>query len=109
MDVREPFAHTPLPHTMLTHLQPPSLLARIAGVALTVVLAIFGFVLMLSALVAGLLLAAGAVVWALLRGRRPGPVNLRWKTARTPGQRAPARGGEVIDIEAREVDETPRR
>jgi hypothetical protein len=94
---------------MLMNLQPPSLLARIAGVALTIVLAIFGFVLMLSALVAGLLLAAGAVVWALLRGRRPGPVNLRWKMARKPGQRAPARGGEVIDIEVREVDETPRR
>ena len=94
---------------MLMNLPPPSLPARIAGVLLTIVLAVFGFVLMLSALVAGLLLAAGTVVWALLRGRRPGPVNLRWKTARPAGQRTPSRGGEVIDVEVREVDDAPRR
>jgi hypothetical protein len=96
-------------HIHLQNLRSPSLLARILGAVLAVVLAIFGFFLMAGALALGLLLAAGAVVWALLRGRRPSIVNMRWKTTTGQTQRAQPRGGEVIDIDVREVDETPRR
>lgn len=94
---------------MHMNLQPPSLLARLSGAVLAVVLALVGFFLVAGALAVGLVLAAGTVGWALLRGRRPGPVNLRWKTGRAPGAKPSPGRGEVIDIEVREVDETPRR
>jgi hypothetical protein len=73
-----------------------------------------GMLLMLGAVVLGLFVAGGVVLWALLRGRRPPAVNLRW------GQRMPYGGGfgrpggkvvgEVVDVQARELDEPgPRR
>lgn len=96
-------------HIHLQNLRSPSLLTRILGAVLAVVVAIFGFFLMAGALALGLLLAAGAVVWALLRGRRPRFVNMRWKTSPGPTQRAQPRGGEVIDIEVREVEDIHRR
>lgn len=63
-----------------------------------------GLVLMAGLLLAGLLTAVIVLVWARLRGRPLPAVNLRWGR---PGGfsgagRAPA--GEVVDIDAREVD-----
>jgi hypothetical protein len=73
-----------------------------------------GLVFGLSLLVAGLVLALVVTVWSLLRGRRPTVVQFRRFSARSwttgfggmpPGFGATPRqrGGEVIDIEAREV------
>ena len=53
-------------------------------------------------------LASGVLRWALLRGRRPEPVNLRWSTVpRPPGfaRRASGAGVEVVDVQVREVHE----
>ena len=84
---------------------PPTLLQRMLSAVLRTLLVIGGMLLMFGALLLGLVLATGVVLWALLRGRRPGPVNLRWGYMPRPrgfGQ-APPRG-EVVDVQAREVD-----
>jgi hypothetical protein len=75
---------------------------------LRAVLALFGLVFMLSALLAGAILALGLTVWALLRGRRPPAARFSWRGFPPPGgrDRVPPRAagsGEIIDIEAREV------
>ena len=83
----------------------PSLGQRTVSALLRVVLLISATVLMIGAMLLGLVLASGVVLWALLRGRRPGPVNLRWghmPRARGFAQRPPR--GEVVDVQAREVD-----
>ena len=73
------------------------------------VLLIGATLLMLGALLLGLLLAGGVVLWALLRGRRPGPVNIRW--GRMPGTRGFGRPpvGEVVDVQARDVSDAKLR
>ena len=76
----------------------PSAMQRALGMLARTVLWIAALLLMFTALLLGLLLAGGVVLWALLRGRRPGPVNLRWGAMPRPrgfGQR-PA--GEVVDV-----------
>lgn len=82
----------------------------VLGVLLGIVLAIVGFVLMIGALLLGVVLAAGAALWSLLRGRRPAPVRFTWQqaTARAwrPGSGRPP-SEEVVDIEAREVTADP--
>jgi hypothetical protein len=82
----------------------PSLWQRTVSALLGTVLALCAVVLVIGALLLGLVLASGIVLWALLRGRRPGPVNLRW--GGMPGARGFGRpeGGEVVDVQAREVD-----
>lgn len=81
----------------------PSLWQRTWSALWRTVLLVSATLLMLGALVLGLLLASGVVLWAVLRGRRPGPVNLRW--GRMPGARGFGRppSGEVVDVQAREV------
>ena len=60
-----------------------------------------GAVLGLLALAFGLLLTAGLVVWALVRGRKPVQVQaFRWRGMPRPGATP---SGEVVDVEAREV------
>jgi hypothetical protein len=83
------------------------------GALLGVLFAIVGFVLMVGALMLGLLFAAGALLWALVRGRRPTPVRFEWKRATARAWR-PASGrppsDEVVDIEVREIpDSTSKR
>lgn len=83
------------------------------GALLGILFAIVGFVLMVGALLLGLLIAAGALIWALLRGRRPAPVRFEWKRATARAWR-PASGrppsDEVVDIEVREITDTaPKR
>lgn len=91
---------------------PASLPQRLLSAVLSAVLVVGGMLLMLVALVMGLVLAGGVVLWALLRGRRPGPVNLRWGyMPRPPGfGPRPARPGaaDVVDVQAREVEDLPR-
>jgi hypothetical protein len=79
-------------------------------------LGIGALVLLLSSLVLGLLLTLVVVPWALLRGRRPGPVRFSWhSTQRAPGwgrpggfRHTPAQG-DVVDVEARELPSPPPR
>jgi hypothetical protein len=74
---------------------------------LRLLLLVVGAVLGLFALAFGLLLTAGVISWALLRGRKPVRVqSFRWQGMARPG-RAPA--GEVVDIEAHEVREPAAR
>ena len=86
----------------------PSLLQRVLGPILRFVLVIGGMLLMAGALLLGMVVATGVVIWTLLRGRRPGPVNLRWGTMPRPrgfGRPGTAEAvGEVVDVQAREVD-----
>jgi hypothetical protein len=71
------------------------------------VLALIAMLIVVGALMVGIVVACGSVLWAVLRGRRPGPVNLRWGAARRA--RAPWRrpAGEVVDVLAREVEQPP--
>jgi hypothetical protein len=85
------------------------LLASAGAAVLRVAMLVLGLLLGLAAVVLGLLLTLGLVIWALLRGRKPviQAQHFRWssRSARTPGgDRA-----EVVDVEAREVDETRRK
>jgi len=80
---------------------------RTVAALLRAALLISATVLMIGAMLIGLVLASAVVLWALLRGRRPGPVNLRWgRMPRAGGFDRPV-GGEVVDVQAREVD-SPR-
>lgn len=63
-----------------------------------------GLVLMAGLLLAGLLTAVIILLWARLRGRPVPPVNLRWGRAGGFSAGAGRPAGEVVDIEAREVD-----
>lgn len=84
---------------------PRSVLQRLLRPLLRFALVVAGALLMFAALLLGLVLAGGVVLWALLRGRRPGPVHLRWGTTmpRPPGFGRPP-CGEVVDVQVREVD-----
>lgn len=68
-----------------------------------------GLVFGLLAVVFGLVLALGLIVWSLLRGRKPQVKRFRMNPSQPfggmGGRRAPA--GDVVDVEAREVPETP--
>jgi hypothetical protein len=77
---------------------------RAISIVLRALLAVASIVLVIGALLLGLMVAAGIVCWALLRGRRPGPVNLRWGTTAMSRRPRQASAGEVVDVQAREVD-----
>jgi hypothetical protein len=77
---------------------------RAISVVLRAILVVASIVLMIGALLLGLVVAAGLVCWALLRGRRPGPVNLRWGTTAMSRRPRQASAGEVVDVQVREVD-----
>jgi len=79
---------------------------RASSVVLRTTLALASIVLMIGAMLLGLVLAAGIVCWALLRGRRPGPVNLRWGSTAMSRRPRQASAGEVVDVQAREVDQS---
>ena len=81
-----------------------NLRSRLFGAVLRVALLVFGALLLIGTLFAALVLGSLALLWALLRGRRPAvraTFAPRFEQARRQAQRAPA--GEVIDIEVREV------
>jgi hypothetical protein len=94
----------------LPHRSPLSSIAAffggLLGLLLKVALVAFGVLLLLGALFAAAALTLGAVVWALLRGRRPerAALRARFERARRAHRAArPRSAGEVIDIEVREV------
>ncbi|HMO47295.1 MAG TPA: hypothetical protein PKB14_14835 [Rubrivivax sp.] len=62
-----------------------------------------GMLLMLGALILGLMLATGVMLWALVRGRRPAAVDLRWSAMRRPASFGQQPQGEVIDVPVREI------
>jgi hypothetical protein len=95
---------------MLESTPAPSLWQRLLSSLLGVLALVGATLMMVGALLLGLLLALGVMLWALLRGRRPGAVNLRWGTM--PGRRGfgrpadPAPPGEVVDVQVRELRDT---
>ncbi len=76
------------------------------GALLGMVIAIFGLVLMVAAVLLGLVVAAAALLWSLLRGRKPGSMRFEWRRGAARAWR-PAAGrspsDDVVDIEVREV------
>jgi len=70
-----------------------------------------GMLLVLGAVILGLFMATGVVLWALLRGRRPPAVNLHWgqRVPRSAGFGRPAgtAAGEVVDVQVRELQDEP--
>jgi len=85
----------------------PSWWQRGTSAVLRVVLLLFAAVVMIGTLLLSLLLACGVLLWALLRGRRSAPVNLRWARMPRPAgfghPRAGDSAGEVVDVQVREV------
>ncbi len=96
------------------------LLGRVTGFALRLALGLAAAVFLLSLLLASVLAVAGMSLWALITGRRPAPLvvfgRLRersrqysqgvWRAG--PAASGPASRGEVVDVEAREVDGSGR-
>ncbi|MBX3618763.1 MAG: hypothetical protein KF891_02050 [Rhizobacter sp.] len=83
-------------------------LQRVVSMLLRLVLVLAGLVFGAVLLVAGLVFAVVLVVWSLLRGRRPQAVRFRMKPgAPFDGMRRNASPADVVDIEAREVPDTP--
>jgi hypothetical protein len=86
--------------------------SSVLGGLLGILFAIVGFVLMIGAVLLGLAVAAGALLWALLRGKRPAPVHFEWRKAAGRAWR-PASGrppsAEVVDVEVREIPEVKPR
>jgi hypothetical protein len=82
--------------------------AALAGVRV-VVAAIAGLVLMLSALVLGVVIGTGVLLWKLLGGRPSRVAQFGWRGARTRS-RPRATQDDVVDVEVREVTRsTPQR
>jgi hypothetical protein len=85
--------------------------AAIVGFAV----ALFGALLMVGALLLGLVVGLGLVIFALLHGRRPQRVPFIWRKGEWPGRSrsvsTPAGAGEVVDIEVRVIptDESKTR
>ena len=87
---------------MIQNVPSSSLLSRFVAAVLRTVLAFAALLFVIGAFMLGIVLATGIVLWALLRGRRPGPVNLRWRSGLRRSSPRPA--GEVVDVQVREVD-----
>jgi len=93
-----------------------NVVTQIVSLLLKLVLAVAGFIFMLSLLLAGLIAGALFLLWSVLRGRKPVivmprfgmPPGRQWgfpNAARRPA----ATAGEVVDVEVREVPEpTPQ-
>lgn len=89
-------------------------LSRVVSALLRLVVVAVGLVFGLLAIVLGLVLAFWLIVWSLLRGRKPQVKRFRVNPSQPfggmgggmgGGRRAPA--GDVVDVEAREVPDTP--
>ena len=82
----------------------PSLWQRTVSALQRIVLLIGATVVMAGALLLGLVLASGVVLWALLRGRRPAAANLRWGRMPRAGGFGGPMDGDVVDVQVREVE-----
>lgn len=85
-------------------------LSRVVSALLRLVVVAVGLVFGLLAIVLGLVLAFWLIVWSLLRGRKPQVKRFRVNPSQPfggmgGGRRAPA--GDVVDVEAREVPDSP--
>jgi len=92
-------------------------LGRVLSVALKLALGLAGLVFLLSLLLASLVVVLGLSIWALLTGRKPAPVMVfeRFRQTsqryahgawvRPSGSGAPR--GDVVDVQAHEVPDTP--
>ncbi len=97
------------PRSMINAPSNSSVWQRGATALLRIVLLLGATLLMIGALLLGLVLATGVVLWALLRGRRPGPVNLRWGRMPRAGAFYRQSSADVVDVQVREVQGPPQR
>lgn len=92
-----------------------NLLNRLWSTILRLLLALFGMLVVAGVMAVGALLGIALIGWALLRGKRAAPIDLRWRGPvgwRRGVNRAPvdpAANPEVVDIEAHEIDDAPLR
>ena len=92
-------------HTRPRNAAPTSLLgglAKLTRALLKIVLGFLGLVVLLGALMLGLMLALGIVIWARLRGRTVAPGVFTAAFAKAWRRPMPA-AGDVVDVEVREV------
>lgn len=96
------------------------LLGRLGRTVLRLALGLAAAVFLLSLLLASLLVVLGVSVWSLVTGRKPAPAVLfarmrersqhyargNWRGPVQGGR--PATRGDVVDIEAREIDDASR-
>ena len=76
------------------------------GTVLGLFVALFALMLMVGALLLGLVVAAAALLWSIVRGRRLGPMRFVWRQSMARARRSAAArppSGDVVDIEARVV------
>lgn len=79
------------------------------------VLGALGLALVLGVLLFGLVLSLLAVIWSLLRGKRPSPVRFQWQRAgagmppwaQRGDRKSSADTADVVDVEVREVPPSP--
>lgn len=81
---------------------------------LRLVLVLAGLVFGAVVLLAGLVFAVFIVIWSLLRGRKPQVMRFRMRPGAPfgdlgGGARRAAPQGDVVDIEAREIPDTPQQ
>lgn len=83
------------------------------GAVLGLFVAVFALVLMVGALLLGLVVAAAALLWSIVRGRRPGPMRFEWRKGMARARRSTAGrppSDDVVDIDVRVVtDDSPSR
>lgn len=96
--------------------------SRLGRALLRFALGLAAAVFLLSLLLAALIAVVGVSLWSLFTGRRPAPLVLftrlrerahkqagsPWRHA-APRARAQADRVEIVDVQAREIDETPVR
>ena len=96
---------------------PGRLLRGVFKIALGLALAVF----LLSLLLASVVLVLGVSLWSLVTGRKPAPVvmfaRMRersqhmaqgvWRTDRAAPRAAPHASVDVVDVQAREIDDAP--
>lgn len=88
---------------MLTFIQ------RFVSAVLRLLVIAAGLVFAAILLVAGLVFTLFLLAWSLLRGRPPRVVKFRVDPSFGAHHGAGPAGGEVVDIEAREVPEAPQQ
>ncbi|MBX3608814.1 MAG: hypothetical protein KF871_02865 [Hydrogenophaga sp.] len=89
-------------------------LGQLGRTVLRLALALAAAVFLMSLLVASLVVVAGVSLWSLVTGRKPAPMvlfgRMRERSRQASqgvwrGQAGTARQADVVDVEAREVDD----
>lgn len=93
-----------------------NVLNRVFAALLKLVLVIAASVFVVSFLLAALVVVLAVSVWSLITGRKPAPVVMfsrmreqsqRYTQGVWPGQGSQQPAGEVVDVQAVEVDDDP--